>query len=95
MVPWAVFTDYDTLLDVLPQPGILDRINLFLWVDVQMHTLHDLAESCTEVVRKVSVFHASTTRDRIQICSLHDTHAHSHMHTHAHPPTDVSTIPRS
>ena len=67
-VPWAILADHNVLLDVIPEPSILDRVNWFLRVDVQVHTLHDLAESCPQVEGQVCVLHTSGGSVCVCVC---------------------------
>ena len=70
-IPGAVVLDDHHLLDVLPEAGIFDRVDLLLGVDVEMDALHDLAERCTQVERKVGVLHTSEGEEKYTYQATH------------------------
>jgi len=62
LFPRAVATDDSGAGDLVPESGVLHWVDGLLWVDVQVDTLHDTAECCSETKGKMSVLHTSVNK---------------------------------
>ena len=55
--PRAVAVDDSGIRDLVPESGILHRVDSLLRINVQVDTLHDTAERCSETKGEMSVLH--------------------------------------
>jgi len=60
--PRAVATTNHGAGDLVPESGVLYWVDGLLWVDVQVDTLHDTAERCSETKGKMNVLHTPVNR---------------------------------
>ena len=64
LFPRAVAIDDSGIRDLVPESGVLYRVDSLLRVNVQVDTLHDTAERCSETIGKMSVLHTPENMER-------------------------------